>query len=179
MQRALLRDGAEREPLSKESVFLPLRLRLCAGSVTPLRSSDVHRRLQPPHLASPRTAELSGPCAPLREATLGGRGWSAQLLLFVAKLLEWVRQRVGYSCVSPGAQLSRGEPSLPSPWFFTCQRAQVINPKETRSHGTSPTGICGHTHCSHPFPVCGVFFVFLRKDLTMYVSLASPECRSG
>lgn len=46
-----------------------------------------------PLLTSPRTAELSGLCAPLWEATLGGRGWSAWLLLFVEKLLKWVRQK--------------------------------------------------------------------------------------
>lgn len=111
-------------------------------------------------LTPPRTAELSGPCAPLREATLGGRGWSARLLLVVAKLLEWVRQRVGYSCVSPGAQLSRGGPSLPSPWFFACQRAQVINPKETRSHRDK-----SHRHLwPHPLlsslPSLGFLFLF-------------------
>jgi hypothetical protein len=68
VQRAFLRDRAERESLSKESVFLPLRLCLRGqeGSATPpRRSSDVHCWLEP----LPRAAELSGLCCfgkPLR-----------------------------------------------------------------------------------------------------------------
>lgn len=63
---------------------------------------------------SPRTAELSGLCALLWEATLGGRGWSAWLLLFVEKLLEWVRQKGRLFLLQPwGSAVQSGA-------FLTC-----------------------------------------------------------
>lgn len=94
-----------------------------------------------------RTAELSGLCAPLGEATMGGRGSPAWLLLFVEKLLEWVRQRVViYPGFSLWAQLSTAGGA-----FLAClvllhlpKATQAIRPKESGAPGTSTTG--SHSH---------------------------------
>lgn len=140
MQRALLRDRAEREPLSKESVFLPLRLHLCVWGGLSVCCPSEEFRCSPqaaaasPRLTSPRTAELSGLCAPLWEVTLGGRGWSTWLLLFAEKLLEWVRQKGRLFLLQPWGSAVQSRAFLACSLFFTCQRTQVINPKEIKSH---------------------------------------------
>lgn len=118
VQRVFLCDRAEREPLSKESVFLPLRLRLRGdrGGPLPLRSSDVHRGAELLTCA----AELSGPTGPFLGRCLGW-GWQglspAWLHLFVERFCCWGgKGGTGYSCFTPWSCLSKKEsfhPLLP------------------------------------------------------------------
>lgn len=105
-----------------------------------------------PLLTSPRTAELSGLCAPLWEATLGGRGWSAWLLLFVEKLLKWVRQKGRLLLLQPW-----GSAVLSGAFLAYCLVLHLLCCCSLEPLG--PTGHCfnvpGHTHILGPMSPAG------------------------
>jgi hypothetical protein len=129
-----------------------------------------------PLLTSPRTAELSGLCAPLWEATLGGRGWSAWLLLFVEKLLKWVRQKGRLLLLQPWGSAVLSGAFLAYCLVLHLPKNTSDQPQENRAIGTSTTGIHGHSPIalilSQSLGFFCFCFCFLRQDLTMYPWLA-------